>query len=100
MKIYTAHWKYYTDDYYAPHNRRMFLNREDADKSLDDLLNYEGIEHYYILEEEVEEEYTSIDYEITSDWECSFGTLHPHTDNCDCDQYQDDDYPCDIVNEF
>ena len=79
MKIYTAHWKYYTDDYYAPHNRRMFLNREDADKSLDDLLNYEGIEHYYILEEEVEEEYSPLAY---------------------LDDDEEDDYPCDIVNEF
>ena len=80
MKIYTAHWKHYNDDYYAPHNRRMFLNREDADKSLDDLINYEGIEHYYILEEEVEEEYSPLAY----------------LDNDD----DNEDYPCDIVNEF
>lgn len=99
MNIYTAHWKYYTDDYYAPHNRRMFLNREDADKFLDDLINYNGIDTYYILEEEVIEKYVPIEYEMMSDWECSFGTLHPHTDICDCDEYTDD-YPCDIVNEF
>lgn len=80
MKIYTAHWKCYTDDYYSPHNRRMFLNREDADKSLDDLLNYEGIEHYYILEEEVEEGYSPLAYLDDDD--------------------DDEDYPCDIVNEF
>jgi len=87
MNIYTAHWKHYNDDYYAPHNRRMFLNREDADKFLDHLINYEGIDHYYILEETVYDQYSPINYIIESDWECSFGTLHPHTDSCDCDEY-------------
>ena len=99
MKIYTAHWKEYTDDYYAPYNRKMFINREDADKFLDELINYEGIDKYYILEETIHESHVPIDYEITSDWECSFGTLHPHTDHCNCDEYIDD-YPCDIINDF
>ena len=94
MYIYTAYWKSYKDDYYAEHNRKMFTTRELADKFLDDLINYEALDNYYILEEDVLEEYVPIDYEMTSDWECSFGTLHAHTDDCDCD------YPCDIVNEF
>lgn len=98
MYIYTAYWKSYKDDYYAEHNRKMFTTRELADKFLDDLINYEALDNYYILEEDVLEEYVPIDYEMTSDWECSYGTLHPHTDDCDCDEYQD--YPCDIVNEF
>jgi hypothetical protein len=88
MKIYTAHWKYNNDDYYAPHNRKMFLYREDADAFLTDVMNYEHVEKYYVLEEEVLEAHVPIDYEITSDWECSFGTLHPHTDHCDCDEYE------------
>ena len=96
MTIYTVYFKEYSDDYYAPHNRSMFTTREDAEKCLDDLLNYNGIQNYYILAEEVLEEYTPLDVE--SDWECHHGTLHPHTDDCDCDKYQD--YPCDIVNEF
>lgn len=58
MNIYTAHWKHYNDDYYAPHNRRMFLNRNDADKFLDDLINYDGIDHYYIMEETVFDQYS------------------------------------------
>jgi hypothetical protein len=89
MKIYTAHWKEYTDDYYAPHNRKMFINREDADKYLDDLLNYEGIGSYYILEETIFEEYSPIEYEMTCDWECPHGTLHSHDDVCNCDEYAD-----------
>jgi hypothetical protein len=60
MIIYTAHWKNYDDDYYAPHNRRMFLYREDADKFLDDLINYNGIDNYYILEEIVLDQYSPI----------------------------------------
>ena len=32
-------------------------------------------------------------------WECNHGTLHTHNDVCNCDEYEDD-YPCDIVNEF
>ena len=64
MKIYTAHWKHYTDDYYAPHNRKMFTTRELADTFLTDLLNYEHIERYYVLEEDVHEEYVpSNDYD-------------------------------------
>ena len=92
MRIFTAHWRHYTDDYYAPRNRRMFLYREDADKFLDDLINYDGIDSYYVLEETVFDQYSPTtdspyDYEIESDWECSFGTIHPHTDSCDCDEY-------------
>jgi hypothetical protein len=85
MTIYTVYFKEYSDDYYAPHNRSMFIKREDAEKCLDDLLNYNGIQNYYILEEEVLEEYIPLDVE--SDWECSYGTIHPATDNCDCDEY-------------
>lgn len=62
MNIFTAHWKHYNDDYYAPHNRRMFLNRDDADKFLDDLINYDGIDHYYILEETVFDQYSPTTY--------------------------------------
>ena len=94
MKIYTAHYKLYEDDFYAPHNRKMFLNREDADKYLDNLINYQGINRYYILEETVYEQYSPINYEEKSDWECFYGTTHSYTDSCDCD------YPCDITNEF
>lgn len=65
MNIYTAHWKHYTDDYYASHNRQMFLNREDADKFLDDLINHEGIERYYILEETVYDQYSPSKYYST-----------------------------------
>ena len=68
----------------------MFLHREDANKFLDDLLNYQGIDKYYILEETVFDQYSPINYIIESDWECSFGTLHKATDSCDCD----------IINEF
>ena len=54
MKIYTAHWKYSNDElYYSEHNRKMFTTREDADAFLTDLLNYEHIERYYVLEEAV-----------------------------------------------
>jgi hypothetical protein len=64
MNIYTAHWKHYADDYYAPHNRRMFLYKEDADKFLDDLINYDGIDQYYILEETVFDQYSPMsDYD-------------------------------------
>jgi hypothetical protein len=98
MNIYTAYWKDPSDDYYDEYNRRMFTTREDADAFLTDLMNYEHIEKYYVLEETVHEEFVPMDHEITSDWECSYGTLHPHTDSCDCDEYQD--YPCDIINEF
>jgi hypothetical protein len=62
MKIYTAHWKYYTDDYYSPDNRKMFLYREDADKFLDDLINYDGVDKYYILEETVFDQYSPQTY--------------------------------------
>jgi len=89
MKIYTEHWKHCTNDYYAPHNRKMFLNREDADAFLTDVMNYEHVEKYYVLEEEVYEKFVPMDYEITSYWECSFGALHPHTDHCNCDEYTD-----------
>lgn len=89
MKIYVACWQNYTDDYYAPHNRRMFLNEKDADKFLDDLINYDGINNnYYIMEEYVEEQYipnVEIEEMEGGDWECSGGTLHPHTQHtCDC----------------
>jgi hypothetical protein len=94
MNIYTAHWRNYKDDLYAPYNRKMFLHKKDADKFLDDLLNFEGIDTYYILEEKVFDQYSPISYIIKSDWECSFGTLHPAKDSCDCD------YACDIINEF
>lgn len=57
MKIFTAYWKCYTDDYYAAYNRQMFITREDADKFLDDLLDYEQVERYYVLEETVHEEF-------------------------------------------
>jgi hypothetical protein len=92
MNIYTAYWKHSSDDYYAPHNRRMFTTRELADAFLTDLMNYEHIEKYYVLEENVDEQYTPIDYEITSDWECHHGTLHAHGDTCNCDEYADDYY--------
>jgi hypothetical protein len=95
MKIYTAHWKEYTDDYYAPYNRKMFTTRELANSFLDDFINYNGVEKYYVLEETVFEEYVPTEYEMTSDWECSYGTIHTHNDVCNCD-----DYPCDIINEF
>jgi hypothetical protein len=68
MRIFTAHWRHYTDDYYAPRNRRMFLYREVFDQYSPTTDN-------------------PYDYEIESDWECSFGTMHPHTDTCDCDEY-------------
>jgi hypothetical protein len=77
MNIYTAHWNNSDEDYYAPQNRRMFTTRELADTFLTDLLNYEHIERYYVLEEEVYEEYTPTQIDD-----------------------EDDDYPCDIVNEF
>jgi len=99
MKIYTAYWKDPSDDYYDEYNRRMFTTRELADAFLTDLLNYEHIERYYVLEEEVYEEYSLIDAELMSDWECYYGTLHTHDDICNCDEYADD-YPCDIINEF
>ena len=89
MKIYTAQWKYYTDDYYTPHNRKMFTTVELADAFLTDLMNYEHIERYYVLEETVNEEFVPMDYEITSDWECSYGTLHTHDDICNCDEWDD-----------
>jgi hypothetical protein len=103
MNIYTAHWKHSNDDYYAPHNRRMFLNRKDADAFLTDLMDYEHIERYYVLEEDVLEEYVPMDYEIICDWECSFGTLHTHDDICTCDEYGDNNYDdeyCDYHNDF
>jgi len=99
MKIFTAHWKHYTDDVYADYNRKMFINESDANKFLDDLINHDGIHDYYIKEETVFDQYSPMDYEITSDWECSLGTLHGHDDVCNCDEYIDD-YPCDIINEF
>jgi hypothetical protein len=89
MKIYTAYFKYSQDDYYTEHNRKMFLNREDADAFLTDLLNYEHIERYYVLEEEVLEQFVPMDHEITSDWECHRGTLHTHDDICNCDEWDD-----------
>jgi hypothetical protein len=30
MKIFTAHWKHYTDDVYADYNRKMFINESDG----------------------------------------------------------------------
>jgi hypothetical protein len=62
MNIFTAHWKYYIDDYYSPDNRKMFLYREDADKFLDDLINYNGVDKYYILEETVFDQYSPQTY--------------------------------------
>lgn len=106
MKIYTAYWKHSNDDYYAEYNRRMFTTRELADTFLTDLMNYEHIEKYYVLEEIVHEEHIPLDHEITSDWECSFGTLHPYTDHCDCDEYNNiviihpDDFLEDLKNEY
>jgi len=41
----------------------------------------------YILDRGEDVDDYPYDYEIESDWECSFGTMHPHTDNCDCDEY-------------
>jgi len=78
MKIYTAYFKYSSEDYYTEHNRKMFLNREDADAFLTDLMNYEHIERYYVLEEEVYEEFSPTEI----------------------DDEDDEDYPCDIINEF
>jgi hypothetical protein len=75
MKIYTAHWNNSDEDYYASQNRRMFTTREDADAFLTDLMNYEHIERYYVLEEDVHEEFSPTEID-------------------------DDDYPCDIINEF
>lgn len=57
MNIYTAYWKHSNDDYYASHNRKMFTTRELADAFLTDLMDYEHIERYYVLEEEVYEEF-------------------------------------------
>jgi hypothetical protein len=91
MNIYTAHWRHYTDDYYAAHNRRMFLNEQDANKFLDDLIVHDGLDDYYIMEETVFDQYSPTkdshyDYDdMTGDWECGEGTLHPHTEHsCDC----------------
>jgi hypothetical protein len=102
MKIYTAHWKYSNDElYYSEHNRKMFLNREDADAFLTDLMDYEHIERYYVLEEDVNEQFVPMDHEITSDWECCHGTLHPYTDHCDCDEYIECEYSQeDLKNEY
>ena len=79
MKIYTAYWKDPSDDYYDEYNRRMFTTRELADAFLTDLMNYEHIERYYVLEEEVYEEFSPTEID---------------------DEDDDDDYPCDIINEF
>ena len=98
MKIYTAHWKHPFDDYYAPPNRKMFTTRELADAFLTDVMNYEHIERYYVLEEDVHEEYSLIDAELMSDWECYYGTLHTHDDICTCDEYADEINPLDRCN--
>lgn len=80
MNIYTAHWKHYSDDYYAPHNRKMFLYREDADKFLDDLINYDGIDQYYILKETVFDQYSPM-----SDYDDDY-------DDGYCNDYYDEDW--------
>lgn len=92
MNIFTAHWKHYNDDYYAPHNRKMFLHREDADRYLDDLINYDGIDHYYILEEEVFDQYSPIIVEY-NDYDDDY------YDDSDNDFYSDpiEDYYSDLA---
>ena len=87
MNIYTAHWKYYTDDYYSPDNRKMFLYRKDADKFLDDLINYYGIDKYYILEETVFDQYSpQNDYYDDFDYDDNDGYYN---------DYYDEDWPVD-----
>ena len=86
MKIYTAHWKHYTDDYYAPHNRKMFTTRELADAFLTDLMNYEHIERYYVLEEDVHEEYVpSNDYDYDDYYANQYGRDYDDADEFYCD---------------
>ena len=31
--------------------------------------------------------YIDLEYEMTSDWECSSGTLHAYNENCDCNDF-------------
>lgn len=88
MNIYTLYFKELTDDYYAAHNRIMFTTREEANKCLNELLDFTHIYNYYILEEEVLEKFVPL--YVESNWECGHGTLHPITEECDCD----------IINEF
>ena len=99
MTIYTVCWKEVTDDYCTPYNRKMFIDVEDADRFLQDLLRYDDLHTFHIIEEKVFEQYSPINYIMESDWECSQGTLHGHDDVCNCDEYIDD-YPCDIINKF
>jgi hypothetical protein len=85
MKIYTAQWKYYTDDYYAPYNRKMFTTRELADAFLTDLMNYEHIERYYVLEETVFDQYSP-----SNDYDYDFEDLYyDDADEFYCDPLED-----------
>ena len=82
MNIYTAHWRHYTDDYYAPRNRRMFLNEQDANKFLDDLINYDGIDDYYIMEETVFDQYSP-----TTDSPYDYDDGYANEYDCDYDEF-------------
>ena len=31
--------------------------------------------------------YVNLEYNLTSDWECSSGTLHAYDENCDCNDF-------------
>lgn len=31
--------------------------------------------------------YIHLEYDLTSDWECSSGTLHAYNENCDCNDF-------------
>jgi hypothetical protein len=84
MNIYTAHWKHDNDDYYASHNRKMFTTRELADAFLTDLLNYEHIGRYYVLEEEVYEEFIPLnDYDYDDYYENQYGRDYEEYDDAD-----------------
>jgi hypothetical protein len=67
MTIYTVCWKEVTDDYYAPYNRKMFIDAEDADRFLQDLLRYDDLHTFHIIEETVFEQYSPIEYKMMSD---------------------------------
>jgi hypothetical protein len=87
MNIYTAYWKDPSDDYYDEYNRRMFTTRELADAFLTDLLNYEHINRYYVLEEEVYEEFVpSNDYAYDNDFEDLY---YDDADEFYCDPLED-----------
>jgi hypothetical protein len=98
MNIYTAHWKHDNDDYYASHNRKMFTTRELADAFLTDLLNYEHIGRYYVLEEEVYEEFIPLnDYDYDDYYENQYGRDYEEYDDAD-EFYSDplEDYYSDV----